>query len=158
MTEVVVNTPERIFPISHVVKEVEQSDRTTNFVPRKRKEVAADVVIKMHCSFNNTIISIVRGGITLIVKSAGFEFKNTKKGTAWAARRTLDVAMDAASAAFKSKFKRVMRWVDLEVKGPSQGWDQVALSLKNKGVEVLTIRDTTGIPHNGCRPRKKRRV
>jgi small subunit ribosomal protein S11 len=145
-------------PAASLADKSGRETKQVGFNTRKRKEVTADAVIKMRCSFNNTIISVIKGTVTLAVRSAGFEFKNAKKGTAHAARHALDRVMDKAIDVFKSRFKRALRWVEIEIKGPSQGWDQAVLLLKNKGVEVVGMRDVTGIPHNGCRRRKRRRV
>ncbi len=104
-------------------------------------------------TYNNTIITLTdSGGNVLLWRSAGsIGFKGTKKGTSFAASR---VAEAVAGACNKLKIKEI----DVLVKGIGGGRDTALKTLANRGLEVGSIRDVTPIPHNGCRPRKPRRV
>ena len=104
-------------------------------------------------SFNNTIITIAdQDGGVLAWSSAGrIGFKGSRKGTPFAATQA---ALNAGNAA-----KAVgMRSLDVRVKGPGSGRESAIRALQTVGLEVKSIRDVTPIPHNGCRPRKRRRV
>ena len=106
------------------------------------------------CKFSNTIITIAtRSGDTLLQKSAGqMGYKGARKGTPFAAQQ-------AAEAAAKEVIDRFgMKKVSVYVCGPGAGREQALRSLHNAGLTVEFIEDTTKIPHNGCKSRKKRRV
>ncbi|MCD6232826.1 30S ribosomal protein S11 [bacterium] len=104
-------------------------------------------------SYNNTIVSLTdKNGNVIVQKSAGsIGFKGTKKGTSFAASR---VAQVISTVADKLKLRRV----HIFVKGIGGGRDSALRSFVNHGFDILSIRDVTPIPHNGCRPRKTRRV
>lgn len=104
-------------------------------------------------SYNNTILTLTgTAGDVLLWKSAGsIGFKGTKKGTSYAASQ---VAQALAQGARQMK----IREVDVFVKGIGGGRSMALKSLANQGLEILTVKDITPIPHNGCRPRKPRRV
>jgi small subunit ribosomal protein S11 len=104
-------------------------------------------------SFNNIIISITnKTGQVISWSSAGkMGFKGSKKNTPYAAQMA---AADAAKTAFDAGVKKV----DVYVKGPGAGRESSIRSLSNSGIEIVQIRDVTPLPHNGCRPPKKRRV
>ena len=122
--------------------------------PRKkeRKNVPHGVA-HIKSSFNNTIITITdQGGNTLAWASAGnVGFKGSRKSTPFAAQ------MAAESAARKASDSG-MRSVQVHIKGPGAGRESALRALQSAGFAVSLIRDVTPIPHNGCRPRKKRRV
>lgn len=135
------------------------AEKTLAGAVRKRKEIIPDAIVYFTTSFNNTIICICVGGETLAVCSAGAcDFKGTKKGTAFAARVAFEKALAKARDRFKAKFKRELRRVEIRIKGAGQGIEQAIMALKNQDIEVTKILNVTGIPHNGCRPRKRRRV
>ncbi len=104
-------------------------------------------------SFNNIIISLTnKNGQLISWSSAGkMGFRGSKKNTPYAAQMA---AADAAKAAFDAGLKRV----DVYVKGPGAGRESSIRGLSQNGIEIVMIKDVTPLPHNGCRPPKKRRV
>ena len=120
---------------------------------RKAKKAAAKGQAYIQSTFNNTIVTLTDGeGNTFGWASAGtVGFKGTKKGTPFAAQvAAQNVARRAMDAG--------MRRVDVFVQGPGSGRETAIRALQASGLEVGSIRDCTPIPHNGCRPRKRRRV
>ena len=121
--------------------------------PRKRDRKNVSVgVAHVKSSFNNTIVSItdVDGNVISWASSGAVGFKGSRKSTPFAAQL-------AAERAAKAAQEHGVRRVDVEVKGPGSGRDTAGRSLQNSGSEVTTIKDVTPIPHNGCRPPKRRR-
>ena len=120
---------------------------------RKTRRGVSKGVAYIQASFNNTIITITEpGGETVSWSSAGaVGFKGSRKSTPFAAGR-------AAERAGNEARRQGIQEVDVRVKGPGAGREQAVLNLQNAGLKVLTIEDTTPLPHNGCRPPKKRRV
>ena len=122
----------------------------------KKKKARRNVsrgVAHIKSTFNNTIVTITdTNGDTLCFASAGtVGFKGARKSTPFAAGRA---AENAAQTARKSG----MLEVEVKVKGPGAGREQAILNLQNAGLKVTGIEDVTPLPHNGCRPPKKRRV
>jgi small subunit ribosomal protein S11 len=117
----------------------------------KRNVPKATAYVK--ASFNNTIISIVDpNGETLCWASAGtMGFKGSRKSTPFAAQRAAERCADAA-------IKMGVREIEVRVKGPGAGRESAIRSLQARGLKVRSISDITPLPHNGCRPRKRRRV
>ena len=107
----------------------------------------------INATFNNIIISLTnKTGQTISWSSAGkMGFRGSKKNTPYAAQMA---ASDAAKVALDAGLKRV----DVYVKGPGSGREGAIRALANSGIEVVMIKDVTPLPHNGCRPPKKRRV
>lgn len=122
------------------------------FKKKERKNVPHGVAY-IQASFNNTIVTIADGeGRTLAWKSSGsLGFRGSRKGTPFAAQQA---AMNAANQARDHG----MRSVEVRVNGPGSGRESAIRALATAGLEVRTIRDVTPIPHNGCRPPKRRRV
>jgi small subunit ribosomal protein S11 len=122
-------------------------------VRRERKNVPHGQV-HIHASFNNTIITITDlQGNTLCWGSSGSSgFKGSRKSTPFAAQLAAQSAAQAARGEFN------VREVDVFVKGPGPGRESSIRSLQGAGLVVLSITDITPLPHNGCRPPKKRRV
>lgn len=120
---------------------------------RKDKKVGANGVAHVKSTFNNTIITITDpSGNTVAWSSAGNHgFKGSRKSTPYAAQI-------AAEAAAKKAVDMGMRKVEIFVKGPGAGREAAVRALQAAGLEVEIIRDVTPIPHNGCRPSKRRRV
>ena len=128
--------------------------RKKNFKKRGEKRVVHHGVVHIQASFNNTIITITDGdGAVLSWSSAGgIGFKGSRKGTPFAATQ-------AAVAAGHSAKAFGLRSVEVRVKGPGAGRESAIRALQTSvGLDVKAIRDVTPIPHNGCRPPKKRRV
>ena len=107
----------------------------------------------IYSTFNNTLVSITdTDGNVIATASAGTsEFKGSRKGTAFAAQR-------AAEQAARRGMDMGLRQIDVFIKGPGSGREAAIRSLQGAGLTVSSIRDVTPIPHNGCRPRKRRRV
>jgi small subunit ribosomal protein S11 len=124
-------------------------------VAAKKRVVKVDSYGDAHvtASFNNLIISITnKNGQVISWSSAGkMGFKGSKKNTPYAAQMA---AADAAKVALDAGVKKV----DVYVKGPGAGRESSIRSLAQNGIEVVMIKDVTPLPHNGCRPPKKRRV
>lgn len=110
-------------------------------------------VVHINATFNNTIITISdQQGNTVAWSSAGHQgFKGSRKSTPYAGQM-------AADAAAKKATENGMKIVSVEVKGPGSGRESALRALGSAGLVVTSIKDTTPIPHNGCRPRKARRV
>jgi small subunit ribosomal protein S11 len=121
----------------------------------KKRVVKVDSYGDAHisASFNNLIISITnKNGQVISWSSAGkMGFKGSKKNTPYAAQMA---SADASKTAFDAGVKKV----DVYVKGPGAGRESSIRSLSQSGIEVVQIKDVTPLPHNGCRPPKKRRV
>jgi small subunit ribosomal protein S11 len=121
----------------------------------KKRIVKVDAYGDAHitASFNNIIISLTnKQGQVVAWSSAGkMGFRGSKKNTPYAAQMA---AADAAKTAFDAGLKKV----DVYVKGPGSGREGAMRSLSQSGIEIVQIKDVTPLPHNGCRPPKKRRV
>ncbi len=120
---------------------------------KKKKRVDENVNIYINSTFNNTLITITdKQGNVISWGSAGTHgFKGTKKGTPFAAQiASEDVAKKAASIGAK--------FADVFVKGPGSGRETAVRSIQTGGIIIKSIKDITPIPHNGCRPPKRRRV
>ena len=120
---------------------------------KKEKKVVPAGHAYIQASFNNTIVTISdTEGNTVCWSSAGsLGFKGSRKGTPFAAQQA------AVTAGNKARDVG-MRTIEVSVKGPGSGRDSAIRGLQNAGLEIRAIRDVTPIPHNGCRPPKKRRV
>ncbi|MEX2625447.1 MAG: 30S ribosomal protein S11 [Ilumatobacteraceae bacterium] len=121
--------------------------------PRKRdrKNVGTGVV-HIKSSFNNTIVSVtdVEGNVIAWASSGAVGFKGSRKSTPFAAQT-------AAERAARAAMEHGLRRAEVQVKGPGSGRDTAVRSIQNTGIEVTSIKDVTPIPHNGCRPPKRRR-
>ena len=117
-----------------------------------RKGVTAGVA-HIQATFNNTIITIAdpKGGVICFASAGGVGFKGTKKGTPFAAQM-------AAEKAGKTALEAGLKEVDVLVKGPGAGREIAIRALQAVGLNINSIKDVTPIPHNGCRPKKRRRV
>ena len=120
---------------------------------KKIKRNVPKAVAHIQASFNNTIISITDpNGDVLCWGSAGtIGFKGSRKSTPFAAQRAAERCADAA-------IKAGVKEIDVRGKGPGAGRESAIRSLQARGLKVKTIEDVTPLPHNGCRPRKRRRV
>jgi len=120
---------------------------------RKTKRVVSEGILHIHSTFNNTIVTVAdQQGNVLVWSSAGqCGFKGSRKGTPFAAQV-------AAEAAARKAAELGMRHLQVHVKGPGAGRESALRSLQAAGFTVSIIKDVTPIPHNGCRPPKRRRV
>jgi small subunit ribosomal protein S11 len=119
--------------------------REKRLVPRGR--------VYIHATFNNTIVTITdrRGGVIAWGSAGTVGFKGSRKSTPYAARL-------AADKAGKAAIDMGMQEVDIFVKGPGPGRESAIRAIQGLGITVISITDRTPVPHNGCRPPKKRRV
>lgn len=122
-------------------------------VKRKEKKHAETGAAHIRSTFNNTIVTITdSNGNTIAWASAGgLGFKGSRKSTPFAAQM-------AAEQAARAAIDQGMRSADVFVKGPGAGREAAIRALQAAGIEVSSIKDVTPIPHNGCRPPKRRRV
>ena len=120
---------------------------------KKEKKNIPHGVANIHASFNNTIVTITDPkGNVLSWSSSGVQgFKGSRKGTPFAAQQA---ATTCATVAKDSG----LRSLDIRVKGPGSGRESAIRALQAAGIEIKSIKDVTPIPHNGCRPPKRRRV
>jgi small subunit ribosomal protein S11 len=120
---------------------------------KKEKRHVVQGVAHIHASFNNTHVTITdtEGNVVTWSSAGTLGFKGSRKGTPFAAQQA---AAAAASAAKESG----LRSLDIRVKGPGSGRESAIRALQAAGVEIKSIKDVTPIPHNGCRPPKRRRV
>ncbi|EGL81988.1 30S ribosomal protein S11 [Caldalkalibacillus thermarum TA2.A1] len=127
--------------------------KTRTRVKRRDRKNVESGIAHIKSTFNNTIVTITdKHGNTIAWSSAGnVGFKGSRKSTPFAAQM-------AAEAAAKSAMEHGMKEVEVMVKGPGAGREAAIRSLQAAGLEVNTIKDVTPIPHNGCRPPKRRRV
>ena len=119
---------------------------------RGRKNIAEGVV-HIHSTFNNTIVTITdyQGNVISWSSAGAMGFKGSRKGTPFAAQQ-------AATACATAAKESGLRSLDIRVKGPGSGRESAIRALQAAGVEIKSIKDVTPIPHNGCRPPKRRRV
>jgi small subunit ribosomal protein S11 len=120
---------------------------------KKKIQVESNGIAHIKATFNNVIITLTDNyGNTISWASSGkMGFKGSKKNTPFAAQV-------AAEAVAKAAYDLGLRKVDVFIKGPGAGREAAIRSLQTAGLEILTIKDITPIPHNGCRPPKRRRV
>jgi len=122
----------------------------------KKKKIKRNVargIAHIQATFNNTIITIAdANGDVLCWDSAGtVKFKGARKSTPFAAQRTAEAAAEKA-------IKMGMKEIEVRVKGPGSGRESAIRGLQAAGLQIRAIEDVTPLPHNGCRPRKRRRV
>ena len=119
---------------------------------RERKNVETGAV-HIRSSFNNTMVTItdLQGNALSWASSGGLGFRGSRKSTPYAAQMCAETAAKAA-------MEHGLKTVEVYVKGPGQGREAAIRALQSAGLEVVMIKDVTPIPHNGCRPPKRRRV
>lgn len=122
------------------------------FRKKERKNIPSGIVV-ISASFNNTLISITdtEGNLVSQSSSGARGFRGSRKGTPFAAQQ-------AASEAARKALEAGMTQCEVRVKGPGGGRESAIRAIHNTGIRVMAIRDITPIPHNGCRPPKRRRV
>ncbi|MFA6409580.1 MAG: 30S ribosomal protein S11 [Gammaproteobacteria bacterium] len=135
------------------VPAAEAAEAPAKYVRKKNKRTVSEGVIHIHASFNNTIISVSdrEGNVIAWATSGSSGFRGSRKSTPFAAQ----VAVEKVSNAMREVG---MRNLEVWVKGPGPGRESAIRSLHAQGFYISFIADVTPIPHNGCRPRKKRRV
>ena len=120
---------------------------------RREKKNVERGQVHIRSSFNNTMVTItdLEGNALSWASSGGLGFRGSKKSTPFAAQT-------AAETAAKAAMEHGLKTVEVYVKGPGQGREAAIRALQTAGLEVVMIKDVTPIPHNGCRPPKRRRV
>jgi small subunit ribosomal protein S11 len=120
---------------------------------RREKKLVERGAVHIRSSFNNTIVTItdVSGNALSWASAGGLGFRGSKKSTPFAAQ-------SAAETAARSAMEYGLKSVEVYVKGPGSGREAAIRSLQAAGLDVIMIKDVTPIPHNGCRPPKRRRV
>jgi small subunit ribosomal protein S11 len=123
------------------------------FTKKKEKRIVPVGVVHVQATFNNTQITIAdpEGRVICWASSGSLGFKGSRKGTPFAAQQ-------AALRAANTARDHGMRTVEVRVQGPGSGRESAIRALATAGLDVRTIKDSTPIPHNGCRPPKRRRV
>ncbi|HLH05324.1 MAG TPA: 30S ribosomal protein S11 [Bryobacteraceae bacterium] len=129
-----------------------KTTKKKSFKKKEKKNVPLGTV-HVQASFNNTIVTFTDplGNVLAWSSSGSLGFRGSRKGTPFAAQQA---SLTAANKAKESG----LRAVDVRVSGPGSGRESAVRALATAGIEVRTIKDVTPIPHNGCRPPKKRRV
>ena len=119
---------------------------------RERKNISYGIA-HIKSSFNNTIVAITdqQGNVLSWASAGNVGFKGSRKSTPYAAQT-------AAEQAARRAMEHGVRKVDVQVKGPGSGRETAIRTIQNTGIEVTGIKDVTPVPHNGCRPPKRRRV
>jgi len=120
---------------------------------RRERRIVVQGRAYIYSTFNNTLVSITdpQGSVIASASAGTVGFKGSRKGTSFAAQR-------AAEQAARRGMDQGLRQVDVLIKGPGAGREAAIRSLQGAGLVVTSIRDVTPIPHNGCRPPKRRRV
>ena len=120
---------------------------------KREKRVVQVGTVHIQATFNNTLVTVTdqQGNVVSWSSAGALGFRGSRKGTPFAAQQ-------AALAAANAAKDHGMRTVEVRVKGPGSGRESAIRALATAGLEVKTIKDVTPIPHNGCRPPKKRRV
>ena len=120
---------------------------------RKERKNVEKGAVHIRSSFNNTMVTItdMNGNALSWASSGGLGFRGSRKSTPFAAQ-------SAAETAAKAAMEHGLKTVEVYVKGPGQGREAAIRALQTAGLEVVMIKDVTPIPHNGCRPPKRRRV
>jgi len=120
---------------------------------KKDRRVAPNGIAHIQATFNNTLVTLTdpEGGVIAWASSGSVGFKGSRKSTPYAAQ------IAANSAAHKA-MEHGLRQVEVYIKGPGSGREAAIRSLQSSGLYITSIRDVTPIPHNGCRPPKRRRV
>jgi len=127
--------------------------KTTTRTRKKVKRIVTDGIAHIHASFNNTIVTITdrQGNALAWATSGGSGFRGSRKSTPFAAQIAADRAGQAA-------LEYGMKNLEVKVKGPGPGRESAVRALNAVGYKITNINDVTPIPHNGCRPPKRRRV
>lgn len=135
-----------------MAKEQVKKGKKKSFKKKEKRHVPVGLV-HIQATFNNTMVTISdsNGNVVSWSSSGSLGFRGSRKGTPFAAQQAAQHAANAAR-------DQGMRTVDVRVKGPGSGRESAIRALASSGLEVKSIKDVTPIPHNGCRPPKRRRV
>ena len=135
------------------VKDDKEKPKKKKIFKKKAKKNVTNAIAHVNATFNNTVINITDlNGNTLAWSSSGVKgFKGSRKSTPYAAQ------IAAADAGSKAK-EHGVKTLEIYIKGPGAGRESALRSLQAVGFSITSIKDVTGIPHNGCRPPKRRRV
>lgn len=138
--------------MAELEKTTTEKDKAPKAKKKSRKQVAKGVA-HIKSTFNNTIVTITdeTGNVVSWASAGVAAFKGSKKGTPFAAQQASEIAARKA-------IEHGMSEVSVLVNGPGAGRETAIRALQSSGLRVLSIRDVTPLPHNGCRPRKRRRV
>jgi small subunit ribosomal protein S11 len=130
-----------------------QQSSQGNRIRKKVRKNVSDGIAHVHASFNNTIITITdrQGNALSWASSGGQGFKGSRKSTPFAAQVAAEMAGRAAQ-------EQGIRNLDVRIKGPGPGRESSVRALNALGIKIVSIADVTPVPHNGCRPPKKRRI
>src|SRR5476651_328331 len=122
-------------------------------VRKKAKKIVSEGIAHVHASFNNTIITITdrQGNALSWATAGGAGFKSSRKSTPFAAQV-------AAESAGKVAIECGVKNLEVRIKGPGPGRESSVRALNNLGIKISLIQDVTPVPHNGCRPPKRRRI
>ena len=139
--------------MSRIEKGKKVSEKKKQKVKKKEKKNIVKGIVHVQATFNNTIVTITdMNGDTISSVSAGsLNFRGAKKSTSFAAQITSETCA-------KKAMEHGLKMVEVEVKGPGIGREAAIRALQSIGLKVMVIKDVTPIPHNGCRPSKRRRV
>jgi small subunit ribosomal protein S11 len=134
-------------------EKAEKAEKPAAKKSKKEKRHVVHGIAHVHASFNNTHVTItdLEGQVVTWSSAGTLGFKGSRKGTPFAAQQ-------AATAAANVAKESGLRSLDIRVKGPGSGRESAIRALQAAGVEIKSIKDVTPIPHNGCRPPKRRRV
>ncbi|MFH1825526.1 MAG: 30S ribosomal protein S11 [Candidatus Firestonebacteria bacterium] len=134
------------------MSEVEEEKKEVKTI-RKDSRVVKKGIAHIHSTFNNTIVSIsdTIGKVVTWGSAGSCGFKGSRKGTPFAAQM-------AAEIAAKKAIEKGITQVEVYIKGPGSGRESAIRAIQSAGIKITVIKDVTPIPHNGCRPKKKRRV
>ncbi len=135
------------------VAQAKLSAKKKSYKKKEKKNVPQGIVY-IQASFNNTLVSVtdLNGNLLTSSSSGALGFRGSRKGTPFAAQQA------AAKAASTARELVGMQSCEVRVSGPGSGRESAIRAIQASGIEVKVIRDVTPIPHNGCRPRKRRRV
>ncbi len=129
-----------------------QDSSSANRPRRRERKNVSEGIAHIQATFNNTIITITDlNGNTVAWASAGTNFRGSRKSTPFAAQQT-------AETCARKAMEHGMKRIEVRIKGPGSGRESAIRSLSAAGLEITSMKDVTPIPHNGCRPPKRRRV
>jgi len=133
--------------------EVKEEKVSTAPVTKKGKKAPRNGVVHIQCTFNTTLVTVTdsKGNVIAWSSAGSMSFKGSRKSTPFAAQI-------AAEAAGKKAVDSGMKSVEVYVKGPGSGREAAIRAIQTSGLQISMIKDVTPIPHNGCRPPKRRRV